>query len=227
MAEANGTGAPQFGHSWEKAYIPVSGFLSASNCLAGYGRSQPRPTGISGQQFLGLPEERVPRVRPGEQSLLTSSPTRHQWKQVHAGSGRERGWAEVRPHGVRASPQPVGDEVTRLTSIGRGTLAVPGVPIPDAACRFLRSPIHERRGASWSAAALAAALVAGHADTVDVPVPLRWAEDQPSRRMEPAGSMGRSVSRRGGQKRQLTLPHSRTLPRQGRGIGSGCGQRVG
>ena len=123
MAEANGTGAPQFGHSWEKAYIPVLGFLSASNCLAGYGRSQPRPTGISGQQFLGLPEERVPRVRPGEQSLLTSSPTRHQRKQAHLWNGWERGWAKVRPHGVRVSPQPVGDDVRRLTSIGHETRA--------------------------------------------------------------------------------------------------------
>ncbi len=55
----------------------------------------------------------------GSQSLLTSSPTRRRRKQAYFGSGGERGWTESRSHGVRVSPHPVGDEVTRLTSIGR------------------------------------------------------------------------------------------------------------
>ena len=53
------------------------------------------------------------------------------------------------------------------------TPEVPGHASPGSACRVPRSAIYERREAS------AAALVAGHADTVSVPVPLWCAEFNP------------------------------------------------
>ncbi len=86
-----------------------------------------------------------------------------------------------------------------------GTPAVPGMP---ARMRPAVSPaprLANRAERPGVRAASAAALVAEPTNTIDVPLPSRCPEATPSRRVAPAGSICRSVPRRSGQKRQLTL----------------------